>query len=211
MQNTKNQAVSQQNGTRNSNLDPDQIYRDQETGVDLPRFTDSIRIEIPIESIYKRLLATFPTDYKHRETLSHAIIGSAVSVSNGGVGYIYNALAGFTNNVDFKVGDKMMCTVKERYERYDANLEGEDGTPLAELAETSGGGKPNWKYREIMIGACEVIEINLYSSLKLKVRFKSWGKYDERPVDKTMWVTMDTCEFIPVPEPEPTDSSKYRA
>lgn len=159
----------------------------------LPPFTEVIKIEVEVNAIFEKLLSQFPEDYKHRENVAHAIVGSAVT--NGSIGYIYNALNGYTNDIDFKIGDHVYCTAKERYERYDANLENERGESSilqSEVNTTALGYKPNWKRRSVEIQRCEVVDINLYADKKLKVRFTTAG-YSGDDQQTIEWVNHKDC------------------
>lgn len=150
----------------------------------LPKFTETIKIEVDIQSIHEKLMDTFPDDYKHKEILSHAIIGSAVE--NDSLVYVYNALNGYTNDVDFKVGDLIVCTEEERRDRYDAN------EPVVQSPH-DGDYKPNWKYRDVEIKECRVVEINWYKRNKLKVEFQSYDRYSGELVDTQTWVNHKKC------------------
>ena len=153
-------------------------------------FTGVIKIEIEVNSIYEKLKSEFPEDYKHRELLAHAIIGSAEE--NGGLSTIYNALNGYDQTINFEVGDTVICTEDNREEKYDANLEDEEGikTPTVQTQE------PNWKYRIIPIGNCKIVDINIYKRGKIKVEFMSQGRYDKSPVLKEQWVNHKYCTKI---------------
>lgn len=162
----------------------------------LPRFEQEISIVLPVEMIYRKMLETLPVEYKHRETLAHAIIGS--TVGNGKVAYIYNALAGFTNEIDFQIGDRVACTSKDRQESYDYNLESSDGEEKPagiEIKERDGTAyKPNWSVRDVAIGDCEVVEIDMYSDKKLKVQFIQDKRYNGGKETVTEWVNHKTCQ-----------------
>lgn len=147
------------------------------TNPQLPDFKDVIKIEVEVQTIYNKLKATFPEDYKHREILSHAIIGAANN--HGGLDYIYNALNGYTNDIDFKEGNMVICTEQERYERYDANLEKENGEPLQTAKNPADEDyKPYWKYRAVEIGLCRVNKIDLYATRKLIVEYESYNRHN---------------------------------
>jgi hypothetical protein len=169
---------------------------------ELPKFDQVIKIEIEVQSIHEKLLNELPEDYKHRAILAHAVIGSAAQ--NGGLNYIYNALCGFTNDVDFKVGDNVICTEIDKYERYDANIEAEDGSSLIhDINVHAQDYKPKWKARTVKIGECSVKSINLYASNKLEVEYKGWSRtYDvERGQDAeivTTSVNHKNCTKVPV-------------
>jgi hypothetical protein len=143
----------------------------------LPKFDEVIKIEVPVNQIYEKLKAVFPEDYKHKEVLAHAIVGS--TVSHGGVEFVYNALCGFTNDIDFKVGDKVICTEKERKE----NLYAAQGKSLTDQ-------------EDVEIGECEIVQINLYAKDKIRVAFKERGWKSEEYIDAKEWVNQKSCTKV---------------
>jgi hypothetical protein len=120
------------------------------------------------------LVATFPEDYQHREILAHAIIGT----NKSNLSYIYNALNGYTNDVDFSIGDEVMCTSEDRYERVEEAVVAQDAKP---------------KYKEVAIGKCKVVAIDMYSDRKLQVEFMSWDRYNHKQETKKVWVNHKKC------------------
>lgn len=142
----------------------------------LPKFNDVISIEVEINSIYEKLRDTFPEDYKHKEILAHAIVGSAVE--HGGITFIYNALNGYTNDIDFKVGDVIMC-------------EEEDKTVYVPPTEEK---KADWKY--VPIGECKVIQVGMYRNSKLKVEFLNGRRGSEETFMETTWVNHKRCTRV---------------
>jgi hypothetical protein len=163
----------------------------------MPRFTDSITITVDVDTIFEKLLGQLPEDLKSREILAHAVVGSAVE--NGTISYIYNALNGYTNEINFEVGNMVVCTETERHERYDANLEDEDGKrrPNVEFTPTEDY-KPNWKRRSVQVGECKVLEINLYKKDKLKVQFQSAAYSGDKMETKEVWVSHKACTRVPM-------------
>lgn len=174
----------------------------QDSITHMPRFNEAIRIDIEIDSIYQKMLDQLPDDYKHREVLAHAIVGSGVE--NGTISYVYNALCGFTNDVDFKVEDVVICNEIDRRERYDANFEDEDGKLFVEPNNQTveqADYKPNWRTRKIAIGKCKVVKINLYAKDKLTVEFEHYS-YNGRDIETTTEkVNHKNCSHVPAPEP----------
>jgi hypothetical protein len=174
------------------------LNHDDDSVTKMPAFNRIIQVEVDIDTVNRRLFELFPVDYKHREVLSHAIIGSAVEAGN--ISYIYNALNGYTNDIDFKEGDKVICESEGRYEWYNANKEGEDGTPvLGWIAPHPGDAtyRPHWKKRGMPIGACTVRMVNLYAPDKLLVEFMSANYYQDgqyRPIEK--WVNHKKCSRV---------------
>jgi len=164
-------------------------------GTNLPKFKDVITIEIAVQMVYQKMLDTLPADYKHREILAHAIVGSANA--KGQLSYIYNALAGFENTIDFKVGDDIRCTSEERRERYDYNLEDSEGEEkpdgIKKKTEQGADYKPNYSVRSVGIGRCEVIEVDMYSDKKLLVKFIQDKKYDNGKEEEEVWVDHRKC------------------
>jgi len=164
----------------------------------LPKFDGVIQIEVSVDAIYQKLLGEFPEEYKHREMVSHAIIGSAQEKDT--LHYIYNALNGFTQDINFQVGDIVECTEKYRYERYDAKQETEVGEIIIDAPnKTAVDYVPNWKTRRIAIGKCKVLKINLYAKDKLKVEFMGYDSYSPKDAasKKTSWVDHKNCTVIP--------------
>jgi hypothetical protein len=94
-----------------------------------------------------------------------------------------------------------MCTEKQRREKYDANLEGEDGTPIAPIPVNKDDYKPNWRTRKVAIGRCKVIAVNLYATDKLTVEYEQDAynaKDREMTTDK---VNHKSCSKVSAPEP----------
>lgn len=168
----------------------------------MPRFEKSIQIEVSVDAIFDKLLGLLPRDYKHREVLAHAIIGSAVE--KGNIGYIYNALNGFTNDIDFEVGQEVICSNTKRVEWYDANLEEKDGKIIPNNDVGMPDYKANWKMRRVAIGKCVIKEINLYADEKLTVEYETENEYDRNraPQKVTSYVSHKNCTKVPMyPEP----------
>lgn len=149
-------------------------------------FNRTIEISIEVDAIYEKLVSLFPEDYKHRDVLAHAMVG--VALNNGGLSYIYNPMFGFTNDIDFLVGDEVICEDKA-YKSYDSLVEDEHGNSTGLVREENH--KPVWKERYTEIGLCKVIEINLYSPSKLKVEYHDGKKA------QNSWVDHKKCTRLP--------------
>lgn len=117
------------------------------------KFNQVITIEVSVDAIAEQLLSAMKDDYKHKELVTESIIGS--SFSAGKLGFVYNALNGYTNEIDFKVGDVIYC--KDDYYTYNEIVNG--------VPERLGGGK------RIDIGIAEVIDVNEYADKKLQIRY----------------------------------------
>lgn len=162
----------------------------------MPKFNKSIEIQVDTDAIMDKLLGLLPENYKHREVLAHAIVGSAVE--NGTIGYIYGPLNGYTNDIDFKVEDVVFCTEEERYEMYDANIYKEDGSkvnPNVAFTPTEDY-KPDMKRRRVRIGRCRVIGIDLYAKNKLRVEYESVGSYSSKKEKREAFVNHKNCTMV---------------
>ena len=165
------------------------------TGNGMGKFNQTINIEISVDTIHDKLLSEFPEDYKHKGILSHAIIGNALR--NGGISYIYNALNGYNNEIDFQIGDLVMCSEQDRYQ-----------WEMGPVKVVAVGDAPqiNWEKKRMEVGMCEVIGIDLYSPNKLTVQFISACGYkyisDEESYDMTA-VNVDhkSCNKLAKEEP----------
>lgn len=148
----------------------------QDNGNQLPKFNKTITIEVDVDDIHKRLQDTFPEDYKHKDILSHAIVGSAVEY--GGIGFIFNALNGLPNEIDFKVGEFIVCKEIER---------------IANVYDWTGDSKVYQDSKVLEIGECEIVEINVYARDKIKVKFVQDAFRKDATEEKTIWVSHKNC------------------
>lgn len=155
----------------------------------MKKFNQSIKIEVAVDDIAKKLLDTFPQDYKHKEMLTETIISTALNSRN--ISYIYNALNGYSAEIDFQVGDKVICTTKDKKIAI-----WEEEKVVAEVMQPVVG-KPKMKKIEtnyVEIGECEIVEIDLYSDSKLKVKFIQDDTYNYGLLQETeSWVNHRTC------------------
>ena len=165
---------------------------------ELPKFDEVIKIEVEASMIFDKLQASF-SGFKHADILAHAIVGNALD--KGGIGYIYNALNGMDNFIDFQVGDIIHCTDKDRNERYDAKQETEDGQLIVDAPDKEDSlYAPKWSWRKIEIGECKVTEINLYTTNKLKIEFMGYNSYGRDKDTETMQyevVNHKNCTKLP--------------
>ena len=143
----------------------------------LPKFDQTIEIKVSVDSIYQKLLSTFPEEYKHKEILAHAIVGT--SKDNGAIGYIYNALNGYPNVVDFKKGDQVVCNLKQKRRTWS-----ESAAP---------GVKSEVKRETVVIGDCEVIDVDLYGENNLKIEFQQDNYDGTKKEMMQIWVNHKTC------------------
>lgn len=141
----------------------------------MKKFNQVITVEVSVDSIAEQLLKTMNPEFQHAEMLTEAIIGTALD--KGTVGYIYNSLNGYTNDIDFKVGDVITCTEQT----YGYVPDSEDNTTYTE--------------KRMPIGECKVIEINVYRDDKLLVEFSKRNSKGEFTTKQT-WVYHKNCSGI---------------
>jgi hypothetical protein len=157
----------------------------------MKQFTEIIKIEVEVQGIADLLLKQFPEDYKHRELVTEAIIATASG--NNTIGYIYNALCGFTPDINFQVGDKVVCTDHGRR----VNIFEEQTTNPGMTGEEIKNMKPVFKTSDSeRIGVCEIIEIDLYRGDKLKVKFMQDAYRSKEQEESYAWVNHKKCERV---------------
>jgi hypothetical protein len=174
----------------------------------MPAFNTTIQVEVSVDAMFQKLLDLLPVDYKHREVLAHAIIGSAVE--KGNITYVYAALNGYTNDIDFEKDQEVVCSTREAYEWYDNNKEDKEGNlKVLDQDPTSSDYKPDWKSRRREIGKCTIKEINLYADNKLTVEYETEDQYDRGRGKKklTTVVNHKNCTRVPM-YPEPVEMRK---
>lgn len=115
----------------------------------MKKFNQAITIEIEVDLIASQLLDTIVPLNPHRELIVEAIIGTALE--SGSLSLIYNAINGFTNEIDFKVGD--VVDVKNgSYYTYV-----KQGEAYAE--------------KNVPMHGVKIIEINLYKKVKVLIEY----------------------------------------
>ena len=146
----------------------------------LPKFNKEITVTVDVDQIFNRLVDTFPADYKHKELVSHAIVGTAIN--SEGIGYVYNALNGYSPELDFVIGDTVICSEKHRR----VCTRNEDGSWNKDWAE---------------IGECVVVDIDYYAKDKLKVQYQQHGYNTEEMEITTASVDHKKCTKVAIAVP----------
>ena len=142
----------------------------------MKKFNKVITIEVAVDSIAEQLLSTLSPDFKHRELVVEAIIGTGVDKNT--LSYVYNAMNGFSPEIDFKVGDIVMSEHTEyMYKTEDSRVKGNSQSEA--------------------IGQCKVINIDLYTKDKLQVEYVYYNRAGTTE-PKTAWVKHTNCSKIPV-------------
>lgn len=139
----------------------------------MKKFDQVITVEVSVNSIAEHLLSVIDPQFKHADMLAESIIGT--SLEKGTLGYLYNSLNGYGNDINFKKGDKVICTE----------------TTLTHIPK-DGALVQEW----VKIGECEVDEVDIYRSDKLKVRYNKVNKQGESYIDDK-WVDHNRCQMIP--------------
>lgn len=164
-----------------------QPTQDQQTGR-LGNYNQTITVEVSVDDIANKLLKTFPEDYAHKEILTEAIISTGLN--NNTIGYIYNALNGYSPEIDFEVNQKVICTEQLRRVTKWKTRNEESGCELVSPERISSD--------RVEIGECTIIAIDPYCSDKLKVRFEedTYYNYGETEISEA-WVNHKNCEKLP--------------
>lgn len=116
---------------------------------ELKQFNKDIRVTVSVDSIAEMLCNSFDAENPHRFMLTNTLID--LGLKHDTLTYLYNNLNGFTNEINFKIGQPVYCT-----DTYYNRIE---------------GGRKE-------IGNCRIIDIDLYSNHKVKVQWENDGKSD---------------------------------
>lgn len=136
-------------------------------------FNQEITVTVSVDTIAQNLLSKIGADEKHAELLTETIVGNLLN-SKIGITQLYNALNGYTNEINFKVGEKVVS--KERVSTY-----------------VSKEGALNHDY--VDMGECVIEEIDTYKQENLQVKYNSTNNKGEI-VSKTMWIRHTNCSKI---------------
>jgi len=140
----------------------------------MKKFNQTINVQVSVDSIAEKLYSTFDQDFAHRELLTESIIGS--NLESGKLTYVYNALNGFNNDIDFEVGQTVDC--KENVYKW--------------TLDVSTG---SYKVEYMPVGKAKIIEINIYKSDKLLVEYITINNKGEE-IKETRWVNHFECSGI---------------
>ncbi len=137
----------------------------------MKKFNQVIEIQVSVDNIAQQLLKTWnKADFPHAEMLTETIIGCALNSDT--ISLIYNNLNGYTNDIDFEVGQMVNCS--QEYATYE-----DKGTE----------GAPKFERVFIPMGICEIVEIDTTKSKdKVKIEYTycdSQGNLKEN----TIWVS----------------------
>lgn len=160
--------TSVSNATNNTAQDPKQLMK----------WSQDIQVTVAVDDIAWKLYETFPEDYKHKDLLTNAIIGT--SLHNGTISYIYNALNGYSPDIDFEVGEVVICNVQEKR--------------VNSFVVTGPGETPTYQdYNTEQIGQCLIIGIDYFSSRKLLVQYNQHKYRSQETETVETWVEHTSC------------------
>jgi hypothetical protein len=137
----------------------------------MKKYNKSIQITVQVDSIAQMLLGQINEAFPNREGLTEAIIGTALNAA-AGISPLYNALCGFTNDLDgLVVGMEVNCN-NTTY----SNVT--DGITI--------------KSARHIIGACTIDEIDIYRGTEnVNVTFDGI-RSDGTPCQETQWVNHES-------------------
>lgn len=145
----------------------------------MKKFNKEITVSVSVDSIAEHLLGTFAEDSKHREMIAETIVGTLLE--NDRLNDLYNSLNGYTNEINFEVGDEVECTEKQ------------------------------WQYKTVhctdttslLMQNVVVTEINPFARRnKLKVSYTTRKKESEQTEQREVWVKHTSCDKITIEAPE---------
>ena len=141
----------------------------------MKKFNETIKVEVSVDSIASKLLAMFNTEEKHAEKTTEAIIGNLLHAR--GLSQVYNSINGYSNDINFEVGDKVMCSSYRYTHKYD------EKTTI-------------WISERIQIGEATIIAIDIYASNPIIVEYTTINHKGEKVIE-TDSVSIDRCSTIP--------------
>jgi hypothetical protein len=145
----------------------------------MKRFNKTIGIEIAIDMIAKHVLDAMSPDFKHREILTEAIISTGMH--SGTLGHVLGAATGYKMELNYEVGDEIICSEKGRTSSI---RRGDDGIMT--------------EYEKVTIGLCTVVEIDTYRPSKMVcVKFEQDHWHSDRKEEVKMWVDHLSCDKTP--------------
>ncbi len=134
----------------------------------MKKFNKEIEVKVSVDAIAEKLLSVMDKDFKHAELVTETIIGTSLEKGIATMGMLYNALSGYTNEINFKIGDIV-------------SSEEDTHTTYEEVEPNS------WKNKSVPTTNAKVVSINLYAERKLEIEYEV-RDYSGKPVTKKEWV-----------------------
>lgn len=153
----------------------------------MKKYNQSIQITVELDSIAQQLLNSFHPEHPHRELLVDTIIGNMRQETRQ-ITQLYNSLNGFTNDIDFVVGQKLEVKVNALVGDYYLHESWKkDGTePRTTLTAT-------------------IVEVDVYRENKLKVSFEYMDRRGNMD-DSTTWLNHTSDSIVSRLEATPVTS-----
>ncbi len=134
-------------------------------------FNKVIQVEVSVDTIANNLLSTMVDSNPHREMIVEAIIGSS---SNHQLGLLYNSLNGYTNDINFTIGDIIVPNDYKAYGWWEGIDQPESYRALQEA---------------------KIIDIDIYAKDKICIEYRvPNNKGDFRTSAK--WISHIGCQVI---------------
>lgn len=141
----------------------------------MKKFNKTITVQVSVDSIAEKLFNEVNEQFAHRDLLVESIIGSS---NERQLGFIYNSLNGYSNDVNYTVGQQVICTETV----YDYSEVNEDNS-LKEVRRA--------------LDVVTVVGVDPYAERQLTVEYdhmKSNGTAEKRTKD----VYVSSCKDVPV-------------
>ncbi len=140
----------------------------------MQKFNQVITIEVSVDSIAQQLLSNLNPDFKHRELVVESLIGRMLTADKSGISHLYNSLNGFTDDINFQVGETIVPENLSCYGYWETDTEG------------------NRKRSDKNIPYAQIKSIDKYADRKIEIEFtvpNSNGVHESR----TQWIHHTHC------------------
>jgi hypothetical protein len=142
----------------------------------MKKFNQVITVEVSVDSVAQHLLSTISDSFPHGEQVVETIIGAMLNDNK--LGFLYNSLNGYSNDINFVVGQSFYCSTKKYMYKSEESREKND-TQMSE------------------IGQVLIKDINIYDKDKVLVSYDFYNK-DGSISTKEDWVNHLTLSVIAV-------------
>lgn len=150
----------------------------------MKQFNQQITVTVEVDKIAKQLLEAMNAENAHAEMLTETIIGSMLQSKH--IGLLYNNLNGWTNDLDFSIGQIVNC--KEEVYGYQLHSLTKDSTD-------------EYKQKYTTLGQCKIVDINIFSNQDVKVQYAALDSKGTAIISDK-WVAHGTLTAIVEPAEE---------
>jgi hypothetical protein len=152
----------------------------------MKKFNKTITVEVEVDAIAEMLLKSMAPDYRHGEMLTEAIIGTSLEKKT--IDLIYNALNGYTNEINFKIDDVVSSTEDTHYSYVEVPVESPANPEMAQQRK--------WQHKNVPTINAVVVDINIYADKKLQVEYDTYDSTGK--VSRTKeWVNHRSYTIVP--------------